>query len=316
MAVCPLCEDDIAKETYSREDRSREIMSYNCPTCGIFSMTREVWDDYLRLQDYSPIKYKISSFTRERTIHEQQKIIIVSPGEVVGDSETPMIDFQTICDLFPNKFSDRIDRALLNMAKLSNYAGAQFNINRSDYSLIFADGKDDPAYFFILKEIIRKGFIDGVAVANSPHIITPDGWDRIYYLETEKNPFSNQGFVAMWFDESMDNIWTNGFRKAIVDAGFEPSKIDIKEFNNLVNDEIIAEIRRSKFVVSDFTGQRGGVYFEAGFAMGLNKPVIFTCRSDQLHDCHFDTNHYNHIVWDNEDDLCKKLFNRIRATIV
>ena len=48
-------------------------------------------------------------------------------------------------------------------------------------------------------------------------------------------------------------------------------------------DRILAEIRKSKFVVADFTscgeciacdkcehiGARGGVYFEAGFALGL-----------------------------------------------
>ena len=31
----------------------------------------------------------------------------------------------------------------------------------------------------------------------------------------------------------------------------------------------MAEIRRSRFVVADYTGQVNGVYFEAGFALGL-----------------------------------------------
>ena len=55
---------------------------------------------------------------------------------------------------------------------------------------------------------------------------------------------------------------------------------------NSIDDEIIAEIRRSWFVVADFTcgtvpheGKevaipRGGVYYEAGFAQGLNVPLI------------------------------------------
>ena len=34
-------------------------------------------------------------------------------------------------------------------------------------------------------------------------------------------------------------------------------------------DRIIAQIRASKFVVADFTRNRGGVYYEAGFALGL-----------------------------------------------
>jgi hypothetical protein len=51
---------------------------------------------------------------------------------------------------------------------------------------------------------------------------------------------------------------------------------------NKVDDVIVAEIRRSRFLVADFTCEpgkvRGGVYFEAGFARGLNIPIIWTCR--------------------------------------
>ena len=57
-------------------------------------------------------------------------------------------------------------------------------------------------------------------------------------------------------------------------------KIDTHEHINDINDEIIAQIRRSRFMVCDLTGYRGGVYFEAGFAYGLGLDVIYTCRKD------------------------------------
>lgn len=316
MAVCPLCEEE-AREITSREDKDREIWSYDCQFCGKYSLVREAWDDFLSHANYSSIKYKISAFTREKTIHSQSKIVIASPNLRKEDYHLEtMIDFESICNLFPKNFSNRIDRALLNIAQLSGFAGDSFKIEKIDCPLVFADGKNDKAFFFVLKELIGKGFLDGPAVIPGTFSITPVGWDRIYYLETIGNTLSNQGFVAMWFDPSMNISWKKGFYKAIDDTGYTPLKIDVKEHNNMINDEIIAEIRRSKFVVCDFTGQRGGVYFEAGFAMGLNIPVIWTCRKDYMSDCHFDTNHYNHIVWDNEDDLYIKLYNRIRATIV
>ena len=52
------------------------------------------------------------------------------------------------------------------------------------------------------------------------------------------------------------------------------------EHTNDINDEIIAQIRRSRFMVCDLTGYRGGVYFEAGFAYGLGLDVVYTCRRD------------------------------------
>ena len=67
--------------------------------------------------------------------------------------------------------------------------------------------------------------------------------------------------------------------------------------------------------MADFTGQRGGVYFEAGFAMGLGIPVIWTCRDTDINDLHFDTRQYNHIPWANPKELRVRLQNRIEATI-
>lgn len=79
---------------------------------------------------------------------------------------------------------------------------------------------------------------------------------------------------------------------------------------------IVAEIRKSSFLIADFTGDRGGVYFEAGFAKGLGIPVIFSCKKGEWTDkLHFDTRQYNHIIWETPTDLAVKLQNRIAATI-
>ena len=54
----------------------------------------------------------------------------------------------------------------------------------------------------------------------------------------------------------------------------------------------------------------------AGFAKGLGREVIFTVKEDDVEKLHFDTRQYNHIVYDSPEDLYKKLYNRICATIV
>ena len=130
---------------------------------------------------------------------------------------------------------------------------------------------------------------------------------------------SSQAFVAMWFDESMDEVWEKGFLPAIRDAGYKALRIDRKEHLNKIDDEIVAEIRRARFLVADFTqgeaGQRGGVYYEAGFAHGLKIPVIFTCRKDTLEKVHFDTRQYPHIVWETPEKLRDGLAKRIPAVL-
>lgn len=146
-------------------------------------------------------------------------------------------------------------------------------------------------------------------------------------LESGAAP-TRQAFVAMWFDPSMDDAFSKGFEPAIDTAGYRAFRIDRKEHNNKIDDEIIAEIRRSRFVVADFTCgaltvdgnltaiTRGGVYYEAGFAQGLNLPVIWSCREDMIGHVHFDTRQFNHITWKDPADLKTKLLNRIRAVII
>ena len=117
----------------------------------------------------------------------------------------------------------------------------------------------------------------------------------------------------------MNEAFKQGMELAVSQAGYRPMRIDRKEHINKIDDEIVAEIRRSRFLVADFTqgadGARGGVYYEAGFAHGLGLPVIFTCREDAVDQLHFDTNHYNHIVWATPEELREKLRNRILAVI-
>ncbi len=75
--------------------------------------------------------------------------------------------------------------------------------------------------------------------------------------------------------------------------------------------------KRSRFLVADFTSQRGGIYFEAGYALGLGLRVIWLVRSDKLKNVHFDTRQYNFIQWDNGEwaALQRALKNRIEVTI-
>lgn len=149
-------------------------------------------------------------------------------------------------------------------------------------------------------------------------MLRPPGYARLAELDAIGTA-SQQAFVAMWFDDSMNDAYEKGIAPAIQDAGYKPLRIDRKDHNNKIDDEIIAEIRRSRFVVADFTqgasGTRGGVYYEAGFAHGRDIPVIFTCKEDAIGSVHFDTRQYNHIAWKGTDDLRSRLAQRISATI-
>lgn len=161
----------------------------------------------------------------------------------------------------------------------------------------------------------RQGW--GFHTKNVGYGVTVDGYTHLEDLVTQ--PDLAQVFVAMWFDESMDGVFENGIEPAVRNAGYEPLRIDRKEHLNKIDDEIIAEIRRSRFLVADFTqgdsGARGSVYYEAGFARGLGLDVVSSCRQDKLKHLAFDTSHFNHLVWTEPGELRRILEKRILAVI-
>ena len=120
----------------------------------------------------------------------------------------------------------------------------------------------------------------------------------------------------MSFDPALDDTYTVGIRPAVEDdCGFRVLRLDRVEHNDNINDRIIADIRASQFMVADFTQHKSGVYFEAGFALGLGQEVVWTCAADDFDHAHFDTRPYNHIVYQSLPILRERLRDRIKATI-
>ena len=232
--------------------------------------------------------------------------------------------------------SDRADNILRYLETKSEIVGTQidYSIHISFYEEVQLDdheitylellshsecvGRND--LFFLISSLKERGLIefDGSVNDVGACMLTVEGYAKLAELENTYK-VSSRAFVAMWFDASMNEAWERGFEPAMHEAGYDPVRIDREEHVNKIDDQIIAEIRRARFVVADFTqgddGARGGVYYEAGFAHGLNVPVIFTCHNNSLDKLHFDTRQYNHVVWSDPEELRERLVNRIAAVV-
>ena len=119
----------------------------------------------------------------------------------------------------------------------------------------------------------------------------------------------------MSFSPELKPAWVDGNKAALDSLGYDPVKIDLTHSDDKIDNRIIAEIRRSGLFVADFTGHRGNVYFEAGFAMGLGIPVVWTCQKDDIDGAQFDTRQYQHLLWETPEDLKEQLVNHIAARI-
>jgi nucleoside 2-deoxyribosyltransferase len=95
----------------------------------------------------------------------------------------------------------------------------------------------------------------------------------------------------------LDTVYREHFKPAVAQCGFDLRRIDEKPPAGSIDNRLRVEIRRSHFLVVDLTHHNRGAYWEAGFAEGLGKSVIFTCEETHFCQTHFDTNHQQTIRW-------------------
>ena len=273
---CPLC----GLEVDSRPLQNYDQHWIECPTCGTYrigGLTREVgFDD-----------------TQRRKLH-----ILSYLARAASDSGNHLIITQdNIESLFGSVVEwsplDKMDRTLLYVDSRISHPdeGIDVNFDR-DYPLLMArDGKEFGLYVNLLRE---QGFLDGPDpwMGGRGILMTPAGWQRADQLR-KSVPDSNQAFVAMSFDPSLDALWEEGIEPALTSLGFNPYRVDHDPHNEKIDDRIVAEIRRSGILVADVTNHRPGVYYEAGLATGLNIPVFWTCRDTDIALAHFDTRQFN-----------------------
>lgn len=291
---CPFCD----KGAEYGNHPGTESMLLTCPRCGRYDITTSALSVYASSLPLP--RYHVSGVLRylsEAGIHSS--IHSANLNEILQSVAIPPTPLEGVDLLLAF-----VERHMDNLVR-----GATIDKD-NDYPVVFAKSPQEFQYYIDLAERTLKL----IRLGGSGYIPTVEGWRRLQELKTRRRK-ANQAFVAMWFDDSVEEAWSKGISAALIECGFDPIRIDFKEHNGKICDRIIAEIRTSGLLIADFTGQRGGVYFEAGFAMGLGIPVVWSCRKDEVDRLHFDTRQYNHIVWSDAEDLRLQLANRIRATI-
>ena len=254
----------------------------------------------------------------------EYRLFDANPG--LGE-EPPVLDQAWVerhWDLTPSAS----DRMLMFLRELIRSDDAGVPADKADRNLLKAAGgcRHDDDLQELLLYAMDRGWLEGGGTPGTPSYPHPGlinlGLGARIHVEEMFGELSRsrQAFVAMWFAPSMDEVYEDGIKPAIEAAGYEAVRIDQQDFVGPVVDEIVAEIRKSRFVVADFTtskkaGARGGVYYEAGFTQGLGIDVIHTCRKGSEQDLHFDTSHLNHLIWEDTEDLRGRLQKRIEAVL-
>ena len=282
----------------------------NCPRCGEFEISSKALAKLDRLD--SRRRAIISGLIRDRF-----------QGAHICETDCQIL--LTARDL---SVLEKADRMLLFINERIEHVGHRVDLNQAMPYQIHPIGseilpsllsrcwlKDDDEAVGILTLLQEFCRVDLSLGDLHPKILAA-GFQRIAELQ-EVNRESDQGFVAMSFSDEMLPLYGKWIAPAIQQAGYTPFKINDKEFSGSIYDEMILQIRRSRFLVADLSEHKAGVYYEAGFAHGLGLKVFLTCREDYFKNRHFDIAHINCIKW-HEDKLAEAqdaLARRIEAEI-
>lgn len=308
---CPICN----YLGISYKDEIALLRTAECPRCGRYYISGHLIESVKKTRP----NFILSGLARNMC-ESESTLLSITPGNFES-LETfltkPPIPFPN-----ENDIPAKADFILKHIRRQSMFPGNTISVEPiSDFSLGFCKNSDEfkylLSYLLSLNYIINVPLSGQSAAISYKYQITPAGWAYLSGIGAEAK---EQGFIAMAFClPTSDVLHKDGLNVGIENAGYKPLRIDRKEHNNRIDDEIVAEIRKSRFVVADLTDKNAGAYFEAGFAQGLGKPVIWTCQQSEIDagNVHFDTRQYSIVSWepDNLADFAKRLTQRIEATI-
>jgi hypothetical protein len=280
-----------------------------CQACGNFEISEEARTDLRQaIPGKKSRRYLLSAMAKTAPLRSAARLYV--DQKLVADADEGRLP--------EPRRKEKRESLLRWYADLSEKDGSRYGarvpvVLSHDYPAAYCREAQSPEWHFLFDQLKEKY----IKMHGEEQLwITDAGWE---FLEEHPSASGAQVFVAMAFD-GMDDVWL-ALRAAIGESGYRALRIDKSEFVGGVMDEIKARIRESHFVVVDLTGNRGGVYYEAGFADALMKKVIFTCRHDHLNPkskdrVHFDVQHLNMIAWKPKalGELTLRLKNRIEGT--
>lgn len=287
---CFICQND-AELSQNLDD------TYRCSQCGNYVVSHSGLLNFE--EELRPI---ISGYIRE----SQSREYFVLTQEVIDTIRTMPIP----------TVAEKVQRLMLWFASKTSVPG-KFVKSIYDYkelvSTCYATDNSEIALF--IDHIKEKGYIAGQQGDLYSFKITVDGFN---YIESIRSTIkSNLCFCAMSFDKRHSYIYETFIKPAVEQSGFDIRRVDEAPHNDGIVDQIIALIRQSKFVIADLSGNKDGVYYEAGFAKGLGRPVIFTCEEAYFEDIHFDVKHLNFLKWKEDEisDAIERLAWKVQATL-
>lgn len=296
---CPIC-----SHPNSTSVAANERAKICCPRCGTFIIARDAKEDFPALQPQHPdAEHILSYFIRHRQNSQEPFFVTNSViQEVIKTIKLPTI-------------SERGDNLIIALGTLDCDPGTQIQIDPLENQSVVGT-KTYGGVVYVIKELEKLELVEGgwhswvepggsVVVGHLfKGILTFKGWERFAQLQKSSRR-GTRAFIAMEFgNPELNDLLENHLRPTVKLTGYDLYKLDDEPRAGLIDDRLRVEINKARFLLAELTHRNLGAYWEAGYAEGLDIPVIYLCKRDVFENeetrPHFDTNHHLTITWDPE----------------
>lgn len=310
MEPCPVCGNQLNSKLIAHATRDASWL--DCPNCGKALLSRTL------------ITCLPGIFQRDAEASAKLSYAIRQSHRGANDMPFTAHDADAILKNPLPRPREQADLLIRWLAENAAGPGETVWIEPRTHSAIV--GAKSPAGFgLVVDHLFSSGLLTGVpsnalgAPGRAHAALTFAGWDHYENLRVGTETY-RKAFMAMKFgDQTLETIVANVFKPAAKAAGFELLKLNDSPRAGLIDDRLRVEIQASDFIIADLTHDNLGAYWEAGYAEGLGKPVIYTCERLKFEESktHFDTNHHLTVIWDkdNPQQAGEELTATIRATL-
>lgn len=308
---CPACKSKLKDYSESRHIDGLLGAFYSCPQCGDFLLSGTT---QAILQGKLDNPEKVAIFSH--AIRKMQR-----------EGKPPFIDSNLLDHILRRRLPSLVEQAnnlILWIGETILGPGERILVQSSTHQAIIG-AKTSNGFSLVLEHLFEDGLLEGEIskAIGQPKQATATlsfkGWK--YFDDIKKGAISSRiAFMAMKYgDAELDKIVDDYFKPAVDETGFTLQRLIDKPKAELIDDRLRVDIRTSRFLIADLTHENAGAYWEAGFAEGLGKPVIYTCEADKFNKdkTHFDTNHHLTVAWDKNkpEEAAEELKATIRATL-
>lgn len=315
---CPICLSADGYKCSTERYGTRDARLFRCEVCGMFAVSDSALDDYqdLRMPGMSRVKRAAISHQIRSGVARSSEPWMLTTNElealIAEGLPLPTPGQQAVNAL--RYIGDRVTEEGVPIEYLPPEFSALIGSSSREFAcnLVLELRDNGLATVLFLPEVGGPVHIQDLS-------LTLAGWEK-YEAERKGELSGSYGFIALKFgDETLDPLIRDHVKPALASIGYDA--VDLRDVSKagIIDNLLRIQIRDAAFVLVDLTHENAGAYWEAGYAEGLGKPVLYICERTKFDEkkTHFDTNHCTTVLWhvDSVDEFIEDLKATLKRSL-